>query len=96
MAHITDVLKRPVLTEKSLTLQAEYNKYTFDVEITANKNEIKTAVEKMFDVKVTNVNVIRVKPKTKRVGKYTGKTNRRKKAIVSLAEGDKIDLFGEE
>lgn len=96
MAHITDVLKRPVLTEKSLTLQDEYNKYTFDVEITANKNEIKTAVEKMFDVKVTNVNVIRVKPKTKRVGKYTGKTNRRKKAIVSLAEGNKIDLFGEE
>lgn len=96
MAHITDVLKRPVLTEKSLTLQDEYNKYTFDVEITANKNEIKTAVEKMFDVKVTNVNVIRVKPKTKRVGKYTGKTNRRKKAIVTLAEGNKIDLFGEE
>ncbi len=96
MAHITDVLKRPVLTEKSLTLQAEQNKYTFDVELTANKNEIKTAVEKMFDVKVERVNVIRVKPKTKRVGKYVGKTNRRKKAIVTLAEGNSIDLFGEE
>lgn len=96
MAHITDVLKRPVLTEKSLTLQAEENKYTFDVESTANKNEIKTAVEKMFDVKVERVNVIRVRAKTKRVGKYTGKTNRRKKAIVTLAEGSSIDLFGEE
>ena len=69
MAHITDVLKKPVLTEKSLTLQAEENKYTFDVELTANKNEIKTAVEKMFDVKVERVNVIRVRAKTKQIGR---------------------------
>lgn len=96
MAHITDVLKRPVLTEKSLTLQAEQNKYTFDVELSANKIEIKHAVEKMFNVKVVNVNTIRVKAKTKRVGKYVGKTNRRKKAIVTLAEGNTINLFGEE
>lgn len=96
MAHITDVLKKPVLTERSLTLQAEENKYTFDVELDANKIEIKHAVEKMFNVKVVNVNTMRVKPKTKRVGKYVGKTNRRKKAIVTLAEGDSINLFGEE
>ena len=96
MAHITDVLKKPVLTEKSLTLQAEENKYTFDVELTATKGEIKAAVEKMFDVKVEKVNVIKVKPKTKRVGKYVGKTNRRKKAIFKLAEGNTINLFGEE
>lgn len=96
MAHITDVLKRPVLTEKSLTLQAEQNKYTFDVDVNANKIEIKHAVEKMFNVKVANVNTLRVKPKTKRVGKYVGKTNRRKKAIVTLAEGNTINLFGEE
>lgn len=96
MAHITDVLKKPVLTERSLTLQAEENKYTFDVELDANKIEIKHAVEKMFNVKVVNVNTMRVKPKAKRVGKYVGKTNRRKKAIVTLAEGDSINLFGEE
>ncbi|MBS5115913.1 MAG: 50S ribosomal protein L23 [Erysipelotrichaceae bacterium] len=96
MAHITDVLKKPVLTERSLTLQAEENKYTFDVELDANKIEIKHAVEKMFNVKVVNVNTMRVKAKTKRVGKYVGKTNRRKKAIVTLAEGDSINLFGEE
>lgn len=95
MAHITDVLKRPVLTEKSLALMEE-NKYTFDVEVKSNKVEIKQAVEAMFGVKVKKVRTVSVKPKTKRVGKYVGKTNRRKKAIVTLAEGQKIDLFGEE
>ena len=95
MAHITDVLKKPVLTEKSLTLLRE-NKYTFDVDVNANKIEIRNAVEKMFNVKVESVNVMNVRPKTKRVGRYTGKTNRRRKAIVKLAEGHKIDLFGEE
>lgn len=96
MAHITDVLKKPVLTEKSLTLQTEGNKYTFDVDVNANKIEIKQAVEAMFKVKVARVNVMNVKPKSKRMGKYEGKTNRRRKAIVTLAEGNEINLFGEE
>lgn len=96
MAHITDVLKKPVLTEKSLTLLDKDNKYTFDVDVHANKIEIRNAVEKMFNVKVESVNVMNVRPKTKRLGKYVGKTNRRKKAIIKLAEGQKIDLFGEE
>lgn len=96
MAHITDVLKKPVLTEKSLLLQQNENKYTFDVDVTANKTEVKVAVEKMFDVKVEKVNIMNVKPKTKRMGRYVGKTNRRRKAIVKLKEGYSIDLFGEE
>ena len=96
MAHMTDVLKKPVLTEKSMTLQAEENKYTFDVDVNANKIEIRQAVEAMFDVKVESVNVINVRPKSKRVGKYEGKTNRRRKAIVKLAEGSEIGYFGEE
>ena len=96
MAHITDVLKKPVLTEKSLLLQQNENKYTFDVDVTANKIEVKQAVEKMFDVKVESVNIMNVKPKTKRMGRYVGKTKRRKKAIVKLKEGYSIDLFGEE
>ncbi len=75
MAHITDVLKKPVFTEKSMTLQAEENKYTFDVDLNANKTEVKVAVETMFDVKVDSVNIMNVKPKTKRVGRYEGKTN---------------------
>ncbi len=96
MAHITDVLKKPVLTEKSLLLQQNENKYTFDVDVNTNKTEVKVAVEKMFDVKVEKVNIMNVKPKTKRMGRYVGKTNRRKKAIVKLKEGYSIDLFGEE
>lgn len=96
MAHITDVLKKPVLTEKTMTLQANENKYTFDVDVNANKVEIKQAVEAMFGVKVECVNVMNVKPKTKRMGRYEGKTNRRRKAIVKLAEGNEINYFGEE
>ena len=96
MAHITDVLKKPVLTEKTLLLQQTENKYTFDVELTATKPEIKDAVEKMFNVKVERVNVMNVAAKTKRLGKYVGKTNKRRKAIVTLKEGYSIDLFGEE
>ena len=96
MAHITDVLKKPVLTEKSLLLQQNENKYTFDVDVTANKIEVKQEVEKMFDVKVESVNIMNVKPKTKRMGRYVGKTSKRRKAIVKLKEGYEINLFGEE
>lgn len=96
MAHITDVLKKPVLTEQSLLLQQNENKYTFDVDVTANKIEVKQAVEKMFDVKVESVNIMNVKPKTKRMGRYVGKTSKRRKAIVKLKEGYEINLFGEE
>ena len=67
MAHITDVLKKPVLTEKTMTLQANENKYTFDVDVNANKVEIKQAVEAMFGVKVESVNVMNVKPDRKSV-----------------------------
>ena len=93
MAHITDVLKKPVLTEKSLALQTEENKYTFDVDLNANKTEVKIAVEKLFNVKV---NIMNVKPKAKRMGRYEGKTNKRRKAIVKLAEGSTINYFDED
>mgnify|MGYP002594151016 CR=1 FL=1 len=88
MAHMTDVLKKPVLTEKSLALQTEENKYTFDVDLDANKTEVKIAVEK--------VNIMNVKPKAKRMGRYEGKTNKRRKAIVKLAEGNSINYFDED
>ena len=65
MAHMTDVLKKPVLTEKSLALQTEENKYTFDVDLDANKTEVKIAVEKLFNVKVEKVNIMNVNPKAK-------------------------------
>ncbi|EJP6618244.1 TPA: 50S ribosomal protein L23 [Staphylococcus pseudintermedius] len=86
-----DILKRPVITEKSSAAMAE-DKYTFDVDVRANKTEVKKAVEEIFEVKVANVNVINYKPKKKRMGRYQGYTNKRRKAIVTLKEGQ-IDLF---
>jgi large subunit ribosomal protein L23 len=87
-----DVLIKPVLSEKSYGLLAE-NKYTFVVNPDANKIEIKNAVEKLFDVKVLNVNTLNVKGKVKRMGKHIGRTSNKKKAIVTLQDGDKIEVF---
>ena len=86
-----EILKAPVITEKS-EIAKEAGKYTFKVDPKANKLEIKEAIEKLFNVKVTAIRTINVKPKKRRVGRYTGLTNRTKKAIVTLAEGQTIDL----
>jgi large subunit ribosomal protein L23 len=86
------VIKRPIVTEKTTKL-VEMNKYTFEVDRNANKIEIAQAVEQLFDVKVKSVNVINELAKTKRVGKYTGLKPAVSKAIVTLAEGFKIDVF---
>ena len=87
-----DIIKAPIITEKSASLAQDKNTITFSVDTKANKTEIKQAVEKIFDVKVDSVNTINVKPKKKRVGRYVGKTNKVKKAIVKLKEGSKIEL----
>lgn len=86
-----DVIKAPIITEKTSDL-ANNNTYVFSVDPRANKIQIKQAVEAIFDVKVESVNTINVKPKKKRVGRYAGKTNRVKKAIVKLKEGSSIEL----
>ncbi|MBM7700950.1 50S ribosomal protein L23 [Kurthia huakuii] len=86
-----EVLKRPVITERSSEQMAE-QKYTFEVDTRANKTEVKDAVETIFGVKVEKVNIMNYKGKKKRVGRYTGLTNKRRKAIVTLAEGE-IELF---
>ena len=86
-----EILKAPVITEKSQIAQSE-GKYTFKVDSKANKIEIKEAIEKIFNVKVKAIRTLNVKPKKRRVGRYTGLTNRYKKAIVTLAEGQTIDL----
>ncbi len=85
------IIISPLVTEKS-TMGSEYNQVTFRVAKGASKPEIKAAVEILFDVKVTAVNTLRQKGKTKR---FRGRIGRRpgfKKAIVSLAEGDRIDV----
>ena len=91
-----DVIKRPVITEKSM-LAMDEKKFTFDVDTRANKTLVKQAVEAAFDVKVKNVNIINVRPKFKRVGKYAGYTKKRRKAIVTLTENSKaIEFFSAE
>ncbi|MBR2588005.1 MAG: 50S ribosomal protein L23 [Bacilli bacterium] len=92
MMEHRDVIKSPIVTEKSNDLQQNNNTYTFSVDIRANKTQIKQAIEAIFNVKVESVNTINVHPKTKRVGRYAGKTNKVKKAIVKLKEGSSLEL----
>lgn len=88
-----DLIKRPVITERSTELMEE-GKYVFEVDKRANKTEIRQAVEKIFGVKVEQVNTVRVPSKRKRVGKHVGYTSERKKAIVKLAADSKpIEIF---
>jgi large subunit ribosomal protein L23 len=88
-----DIIKRPVITENSMNLTAQ-KKYTFEVDVKANKTEVKDAIEAIFGVKVAKVNIMNYKGKFKRVGRYSGLTNRRRKAIVTLTPDSKaIELF---
>ncbi|GJM58865.1 50S ribosomal protein L23 [uncultured Dubosiella sp.] len=96
MTDYRDVILRPIITEKSMKLMAEDNKVTFEIAKGVNKFEVKKAVEALFNVDVEQVNTINVKPKKRRVGRFEGKTNRVRKAIVKIKEGQTIDLFGEE
>lgn len=92
MENYRDIIKGPIMTEKSANLAQESNTITFSVDTKANKTQIKQAIEKIFDVKVESVNTINVRPKKKRVGKYSGYTSKVKKAIVKLKEGSSIEL----
>lgn len=91
MKDFTDIIIAPVITEKA-AIQAETNVYTFKVAADANKIEIKKAIEEAFGVKVVKVNTANTKAKAKRVGRYTGKTKTYKKAFITLADGEKIEL----
>ncbi len=93
MRHLADVIKKPVITEKTFQLSNEGSCVVFDVATTANKTEVKQAVESLFKVKVERVNIMNVKPKSKRVGRYEGLTRKRRKAIVVLKDGHKIQLL---
>lgn len=90
-AYHYDVIVAPVITEKS-TMQSEQNKVLFDVRLEATKTDIKSAVEALFNVKVKEVNTLRRLGKTKRFRNTVGKLSDTKKAIVTLAEGQNIDL----
>ena len=88
-----DIIKRPVITERTADYMNDL-KYVFEVDIKANKTEIKKAVEAIFNVKVSNVNTLRVPAKPKRYGRHFGYTPEWKKAFVTLAEGSKpLEFF---
>lgn len=93
MPALHDILLRPLINEKSSRLHDSENVYAFEVGETANKHEIKSAVERAFGVKVLDVRTIRMRGKTKRFGRYTGKRSNWKKAYVRLAEGDTLNFF---
>ena len=90
--HPLEVLRRPIITEKVAAAQ-DQGKYAFEVHRAANKKQIRDAVELAFRVQVRAVNVMNVKGKTKRAGTRTFKTKTWKKAIVTLQEGERIEVF---
>lgn len=90
--HLYEVLRRPLITEKSTDLQTQ-NKYAFEIASGASKPQVKQAIEKAFKVRVTGVNTMTVPGKTRRVGRRQVQTRSWKKAIVTLQMGDKIEFF---
>lgn len=92
--HVTDIIIAPIVSEKSYDLIEYHNTYTFEVDPRANKGQIREAVEKLFDVRVVRVNTMNRKGKQKRQGWTVGRRKHTKRAVVTLAEGNSIDLFG--
>ncbi len=88
-----DIIRRPLVSEKSTGLIQDHNQYTFEVAAGANKTEIKRAVEEIFKVKVLAVNTVRVPGKVKRQGRFVGTTPATRKAVVRLKPGDRIEVF---
>lgn len=89
-----DVIIEPIVSEKSYDLIEDHNTYTFRVDTRTNKTEVKQAVEAIFGVRVVSVNTINRKGKWKRSGWVRGRRPDTKRALVTLAEGDEIDIFG--
>jgi large subunit ribosomal protein L23 len=90
------IIRRPLLTEKGTQMEEDQRKVLFEVELSANKVEIRRAIEKMYGVDVTQVATQVMRGKFKRVGRSVGQRPKWKKAIVTLAEGSSIDFFAPE
>jgi large subunit ribosomal protein L23 len=93
MAQLEEVLKKPLITEKTSIIGEKTNRYGFVVDLKANKNQIRAAIETLYDVKVLNIKTSIMPGKIKRAGKTVKKTSKTKKAYVQLAEGQKIEFF---
>ncbi len=94
MKPLHEIIRKPLITEKANLLKDEAQVVAFEVSRSANKIEIKQAVEKAFDVKVKSVNTIQLRGKMKRVGASLGQRNNWKKAYVTLQQGHNIDFYG--
>ncbi|MCR6108886.1 50S ribosomal protein L23 [Bacillus sp. A301a_S52] len=93
MADVRDIIKRPIITEKTADLMVD-KKYTFEVDPRATRTQVKLAVEEIFGVTVVNVNTMNYKGKFKRFGRHSGYTRKRKKAIVQLsADSKELEFF---
>ncbi|HHV93920.1 MAG TPA: 50S ribosomal protein L23 [Firmicutes bacterium] len=92
MADLWSIIRRPVISERTMDLMQQ-NKYTFEVDIKATKPQIREAVEQIFNVEVEKVNTMRVRGKRRRMGRTEGKRPDWKKAIVTVKEGQRIELF---
>ena len=90
-----DIIIRPIITEKSMRQNSEDNKITFEVAKGANKTAVAQAIQEIYNIKPEKVNIVNVRPKTKRMGRYVGKTSAVRKAVVKLPEGQDITLFDE-
>lgn len=88
-----EIIKAPIITEKTVAQMQDENVYTFEVDKRANKIQVKEAIKEIFGVEVERVNIINSKPKTKRMGKYVGKTNHVRKAMIKVAEGSNIEVM---
>ncbi|MCA1904237.1 MAG: 50S ribosomal protein L23 [Cyanobacteria bacterium M5B4] len=92
--RLPDIVRRPLVNEKATRLLEE-GKYTFEVATDANKYEVRAAIETLFNVKVTKVNTHTLPPRARRIGRFPGKRPQYKRAIVTLAPGNEINLFPE-
>ena len=95
MTDLTNVIVRPLINEKTTDLREKQNQYVFQVDSAATKADVKLAVEKYFNVKVTTVRTAIVHGKQRRVGQIIGRRSNWKKAIVTLADGQNIDFFAQ-
>ena len=93
MKDLSKVIKRPLITEQGAMMREMHNQYYFEVAPEANKHEIRQAVEHLFGVKVTQVRTMNYQGKVKRMGRFEGRRAAWKKAVVTLAKDDSIDLF---
>lgn len=93
MIKYNNIIKCPIITEKASFLREKFNKYSLYVFVNVNKHKIKLAIESLFNVKVSSINVVRIKPKCRRFRGVTGYAKQKKKVYFSLMDGQKLDIM---